>query len=61
MFEPLMVLKINLYGWAIAQALGPFKTIASAKNGSGAGQRRFLIFRLKDDSTTVVLRQIVHE
>jgi len=51
--EPLAVLKANPDGAAIAQAIGPLKTLA---RGAGTAQRFLIATELKD-SSKVVLRQ----
>ena len=54
--EPLAVLKTNLDGAGIAQAIGPLKALARNDPNSSAPQR-FLIVTDMKDSSQVVLRQ----
>jgi hypothetical protein len=54
--EPLAVLKTNLDGAGIAQAIGPLKALAGNDPNSLAPQR-FLIVTDMKDSSQVVLRQ----
>lgn len=53
--EPLMVLKANPDGGAVAQAIGPLKTVAS---GDQTAPRRFLIVTEMGNQSRVVLRQV---
>jgi len=57
--EPLAVLKTNLDGAGIVQAIGPLKALAGS-NGAAAGvlSHRFLIVTELNDPSRVVLRQV---
>jgi len=57
--EPLAVLKTNLDGAGIVQAIGPLKALAGG-NGAAAGvlSHRFLIVTELNDPSRVVLRQV---
>jgi len=54
--EPLAVLKTNLDGAGIVQAIGPLKVLASGDPNSPASQRFLIVTDIKD-SSQVVLRQ----
>ncbi len=57
--EPLALLKANPDGGAVAQAVGPLKTVAgAAPAAANTASRRFLIITPKGDTSRVVLRQI---
>ncbi len=53
--EPLTVLKANPDGGAVAQAIGPLKSVAG---GDQTAPRRFLIVTEMGDQSRVVLRQV---
>jgi len=54
--EPLAVLKTNLDGGGIVQAIGPLKVLAGDDPNSSASQRFLIVTDIKD-SSQVVLRQ----
>jgi YVTN family beta-propeller protein len=54
--EPLAVLKTNLDGAGIVQAIGPLKTLAG-KDANSSAPQRFLIVTDMKDSSQAVLRQ----
>jgi hypothetical protein len=54
--EPLAVLKTNLDGAGIVQAIGPLKVLAGNDPNSSAPQRFLIVTDIKD-SSQVVLRQ----
>jgi hypothetical protein len=56
--ESLAILRTNVDGAGIVQAVGPLKALASADASNGASARRFLVVTMPGNPSQLVLRQV---